>query len=166
MAKELTLLEGLILDEIAAGRTPREIAAATGITPAEASRMAYELLDREIITDAEQRRKLQVYRLEKLINALWDRTMKQADSDDVKNVVLILQQINELLALNKETEAEHLAKMYEHQSAVYMQTISMLIQAFRAIAPHAFETDAEWAEFTVVSLGKAQEQLEVEGIPE
>ena len=162
MAKELSLIEGMILDEIAAGKTPREVAQTLGITPAEAARMAYDLLDREIITDAEQRRKLQVYRLEKLVNALWNRTMKNADSDDVKNLVMILQQINELLALNKETELEQLERMYEHQTAIYLQTVQMLVGAFRAVAPHAFETEAEWAEFTVVSLENAQKQLEVE----
>lgn len=160
MAKELSLLEGTVLDMVASGKTPRQIALVLNITPAEASKMAYDLLDREIITDATQRRNLQVYRLEKIVDALWERTMKHADEADVKNLVMVLQQLNELLALNKEADAELMAKMYEHQLAVYMQTINALTMAFRAVAPHAFETDDEWATFTQDALMKAQEQLE------
>lgn len=160
MAKELTLLEGTVLDMIAAGKTPREIGAVLGISPAEASKMAYDLLDKEIITDAEQRRKLQVYRLEKIVDALWERTMKHADTDDVKNLVMVLQQLNELLALNKEMEAELMVKMYQHQLAVYMATVQHLIAGFRAIAPTAFETEDQWAAFTMEQLEEAEKQLE------
>lgn len=159
MAKELTLLEGTVLDMIAAGKTPRQIAQVLGVSPAEATRLAYELLDKEIITDADQRRRLQVYRLEKIVDALWERTMKHADSDDVKNLVMVLQQLNELLALNKEADAELMQKMYEHQLAVYLHTINALVAAFKQVAPHAFETEDEWATFTQHSLEVAEEQL-------
>ena len=60
----LTLLESAALDMLAEGKTPRAIAETLGISPGEAAKLAYNLLDREIITDVEQRRKLQVYRLE------------------------------------------------------------------------------------------------------
>lgn len=160
MAKELTLLEGTVLDMIAAGKTPRQIAAVLGVTPAEASKLAYDLLDKEIIVDADQRRRLQVYRLEKIVDALWERTMRHAESDDVKNLVMVLQQLNELLALNKEADAELMQKMYEHQLAVYLQTLNMLVAAFKAVAPNAFETEDEWATFTMTQLEAAQEQLE------
>lgn len=160
MAKELTLLEGTVLDMIAAGKTPRQIAGVLGISPAEASKMAYELLDREIITDADQRRKLQVYRLEKIVNALWERTMNYADSDDVKNLVMVLQQLNELLALNKEAEQELIDKMYEHQLAVYLHTINTLVMGFRQIAPNALPTEDEWSRFTMTQIEAAQKQLE------
>ena len=160
MAKELTLLEGTVLDMVASGKTPRQIAEVLGVSPAEASKMAYDLLDREIITDAEQRRKLQVYRLEKIVDALWERTMKHADDADVKNLVMVLQQLNELLALNKEADAELMQKMYDHQLAVYMHTVNALTTAFRAVAPHAFETEDEWAMFTYQAIEEAQKQLE------
>lgn len=160
MAKELTLLEGTVLDMIAAGKTPRDIAQVLGVSPAEASKMAYDLLDREIITDADQRRRLQVYRLEKIVNALWERTMNYADSDDVKNLVMVLQQLNELLALNKEADLELMEKMYEHQLAVYLHTINMLVAAFREIAPHALPTEDAWATFTLEQITKAQKALE------
>ena len=160
MAKELTLLEGTVLDMVASGKTPRQIAEVLGVSPAEASKMAYDLLDREIITDAEQRRKLQVYRLEKIVDALWERTMKHADDADVKNLVMVLQQLNELLALNKEADAELMQKMYAHQLAVYKHTVNALTAAFRALAPNALATEAEWAEFTHSALEEAQKQLE------
>lgn len=160
MAKELTLLEGTVLDMVASGKTPRQIAEVLGVSPAEASKMAYDLLDREIITDAEQRRKLQVYRLEKIVDALWERTMKHADDADVKNLVMVLQQLNELLALNKEADAELMAKMYDHQLAVYMHTVNALTTAFRALAPDALPTDDAWAAFTYNILEEAQNQLE------
>ncbi len=83
----LTLLESAALDMLAEGKSPRAIAETLGISPGEAAKLAYNLLDREIITDIEQRRKLQVYRLEKIIEALWQRVMKNADKDDVKNLV-------------------------------------------------------------------------------
>lgn len=160
MAKELTLLEGTVLDMIAAGKTPRQIGQVLGISPAEASKMAYDLLDREIITDADQRRRLQVYRLEKIVDALWERTMKHAESDDVKNLVMVLQQLNELLALNKETDLELMEKMYEHQLAVYLHTINTLVEALRAIAPNALPTEEAWAEFTQTQITTAIKQLE------
>lgn len=160
MAKELTLLEGTVLDMVAAGKTPRQIAQVLDISPAEASKMAYELLDREIITDAVQRRNLQVYRLEKIVDALWERTMKHADSDDVKNLVMVLEQLNELLALNKEADSELMQKMYEHQLGAYMQTVNALTAAFRALAPNALPDDAAWAQFIGDTLTEAQAQLE------
>lgn len=157
---ELTLLEGTVLDMIAAGKTPRQIGQVLGISPAEASKMAYDLLDKEIITDADQRRRLQVYRLEKIVDALWERTMKHADSDDVKNLVMVLQQLNELLALNKEADAELMQKMYEHQLAVYLHTINALVAAFRALAPNALPTEDAWSEFTLQQIETATKQLE------
>lgn len=160
MAKELTLLEGTVLDMVASGKTPRQIASVLGVSPAEASKLAYDLLDREIITDADQRRNLQVYRLEKIVDALWERTMKHAESDDVKNLVMVLEQLNELLALNKEADAERVHRMYEHQLAVYLQTIQALTAAFRHAAPNAFESEDEWASFTHTALDEAQKQLE------
>lgn len=101
----LSLMESAALDLLAEGKTPRQISEVMGISAGEAAKLAYDLLDREIITDVEQRRKLQVYRLEKIIEALWQRVMKNADKDDVKNLVDVLDKLNVLLALNKENDA-------------------------------------------------------------
>lgn len=160
---ELSMLEGMVLDELAAGKSPREIAALVGITPAEAARLAYNLLDKEIVTDADQRRKLQVYRLEKIVGALWERVMKHAERDDVKNLVLVLEQLNELLALNKEHDDTLARQMQQHQLAVYMSALMGLIAAFKALAP-TLMTESEWGTFTIERLesAKAQMTLEIE----
>lgn len=157
----LSLLDGVVLDMVAEGKSPRQIAQAIGIEPHEAAKMAYDLLDREIVTDTEQRRKLQVYRLEKLVEALWQRTMKNAQKDDVQNLVDILDKLNTLLALNKEQDAEAQARMHGHQLAAYLAALKGLIIAFQMVAPDAM-TPEEWAEWTATHLEKARDEMTLE----
>jgi hypothetical protein len=164
MGKELSMLDGLVLDMLAEGKTPRQIAEVTGLSAPEAAKLAYDLLDREIVTDPDQRRKLQVYRLEKIVNALWERTMRNADRDDVKNLVLVLEQLNTLLALNKERDEAMMTRMHAYQFAAYLQALKALIIAFKQLAPDIMSED-EWNVWTVTQVETAQEnmQLEIEG---
>lgn len=158
----LSLLQGVVLDMVAEGKSPRAIAEATGLTPGEAAKMAYDLLDSEIVTDTEQRRKLQVYRLEKLVEALWARTMSNANKDDVKNLIEILDKLNVLLALNKEQDATATARMQQHQLHSYMLALKGLITAFMALAPQLM-TPEEWAEWSATQVEIAQKtMLEIE----
>lgn len=155
----LTLLEGQVLDLVAAGKSPRQIAEAVGIKPHEASKLAYDLLDKEIVTDIEQQRKLQVYRLQKLIEALWDRTIENGNVDDVRNVREIMADMNVLLALNKELDEKTLTRMHSHQLAGYMIALQALVAAFKAVAPKAMPEE-EWAAWTATQLETAQGQLQ------
>jgi len=157
----LTMLQGMVLDMTAEGKSPRQIAEALGIEPAEAAKMAYDLLDREIVTDTEQRRKLQVYRLEKIVEALWARTMNNADKDDVRNLVEVLDKLNTLLALNKEVDAQQFTIMHQHQFAVYITALQGLIAAFKAIAPNLM-TEEEWAAWTADQLEASKNILAIE----
>jgi len=158
----LTMLQGMVLDMTAEGKSPRQIAEALGIDPAEAAKMAYDLLDREIIVDTEQRRKLQVYRLEKIVEALWARTMQNADKDDVRNLVEVLDKLSTLLALNKEQDAELFTKMHQYQFGAYLAALQALVQAFKAIAPDLM-TEEEWAAWTAEQLEKSRNILAIEG---
>lgn len=157
----LSLMEGAVLDMIAEGKSPRAIAEVMGISPAEAAKMAYELLDREIVTDVEQRRKLQTYRLEKIVEALWQRVMNNANKDDVKNLVDVLDKLNVLLGLNKEVDAAHRKMMETHQAQMYLFAIQALIEAFRALNP-GLKTADEWAEWTAQQMEDAIVILERE----
>lgn len=157
----LSMLQGLVLDMVAEGKSPRQIAEATGLKPEEAAKMAYDLLDKEIVTDADQRRKLQVYRLEKIVEALWARTMQNADRDDVRNLVEVLDKLNTLLALNKEYDAEIEARMHQHQLAVYLNTINTLVEAFKLLAPNIM-SPAEWQDWTAGQLESSKNILIIE----
>lgn len=161
----LSMLDGQVLDLVAAGKSPRQIAEELGIKPHEASKKAYDLLDKEIVTDIEQQRKLQVYRLQKLIEALWDRTIENGNVDDVRNVREIMADMNVLLALNKELDEKTLTRMHAHQLAGYMIAIQALVAAFRTIAPNAMPAE-EWAAWTATQLETAQGQLEYAEIEE
>lgn len=158
----LSVLEGKVLDMVAGGKTPRQIAEVVGISPAEASRLAYDLLDSEIITDSEQRRNLQVYRLERLVDALWERVQKHADRDDVKNLLDIMKELNALLGLYKEANEELYDKMHAHQFAMYSQTLMFLLKAFKMLAPATFETDDQWTAWMAEALTSAEQKLEIE----
>lgn len=158
----LTLLESQALDMIAEGKSPRAIAEVMGITPGEAAKLAYNLLDREIITDIEQRRKLQVYRLEKIIEALWGRVMKNAEKDDVKNLVEVLDKLNVLLALNKEADMQQEAKMHQHQLEGYLQATMFLIKKFMELAPNLM-TAEQWAEWTAEGIEEARALMITDG---
>ncbi len=147
---------------IAAGKTVREIAQATGLSPAEASKYAYDLLDSEVIKDTEQHRNLQLYRLERVLEALWERVQKHADRDDVQNMVKIIQELNTLMGLYKDANDELYERMHQHQFAVYMATLTSLINAFRMLAPDALPTDEEWAAWGAEQLVQAQARLELE----
>ena len=155
----LSLMQGVILDMIAEGKSPRAIGEVLGITPAEAAKQAYDLLDAEIVTDTEQRRKLQVYRLEKIVEALWQRTMANAEKDDVKNLIDVLDKLNVLLALNKEQDAAAMERMAGHQLAAYLSALMGLIKAFQIIAPDAFASPEEWAEWGANQVEIAQKQM-------
>lgn len=154
----LSMLQGIVLEAVAAGKSPREIASLTGLTPAEASKMAYDLLDSEIVTDPEQRRKLNVYRLEKIVEALWQRTMKGADKDDVKNLREVLSDLNVLLGLNKEQDNAMLLQIQAHQFEVYMRSLMGLIMAFKMVAPDAM-TEDEWSVWAAVQLESARDMM-------
>jgi hypothetical protein len=158
----LTLMQGMVLDMTAEGKSPRQIAEALGIEPAEAAKMAYDLLDKEIVTDTEQRRKLQVYRLEKIVEALWARTMANADRDDVRNLVEVLDKLNTLLALNKELDNEEKTRMHQHQFAVYIAALNALVLAFKALAPNALPNDEAWSAWMANTLEETRNVLAIE----
>lgn len=156
----LSMMQGVVLDMTAEGKSPRQIAEVLGIKPSEAAKMAYDLLDSEIVTDVEQRRKLQVYRLEKIVEALWTRVMRNAEKDDVKNLVVVLEQLNTLMALNKEQDAEEKMRMHSHQFATYMATLMTLVQAFKIIVAQAKDwDDAQWASWTADQMEVAQKNM-------
>lgn len=157
----LSILQGQALDLIAAGKSPRQIATELGIQPHEASKMAYDLLDGEIVTDVEQQRKLQVYRLQKLIEAIWERTIENGGVDDVRNVREIMADMNVLLALNKEIDEKSAARMHGYQLAGYMMALQGLVAAFKAIAPTAMKED-EWPVWIAEQLEVAQEAMQYE----
>lgn len=159
----LSVLEGVVLDMVAEGKSPRAIGETLGIKPAEAAKMAYDLLDSEIVTDTEQRRKLQVYRLEKIVEALWQRTMQNAEKDDVRNLIDVLDKLNILLALNKEQDAEMMTRMHSHQLATYLSALMGLLAAFKAIAPDLM-TEEQWASFAAERMEIAQSQMTLEVI--
>lgn len=157
----LTMMQGVVLDMVAEGKSPRAISEVLGITPSEAAKMAYDLLDSEIVTDTEQRRKLQVYRLEKIVEALWQRTMSGANKDDVKNLLEVLQQLNDLLALNKEQDAEMFTRMHSHQFQSYMMALVSLVNAFRALVPSLMTPD-QWDAWTADQMVEAKKTMMLE----
>lgn len=157
----LSLMESAALDLLAEGKTPRQISEVMGISAGEAAKLAYDLLDREIITDVEQRRKLQVYRLEKIIEALWQRVMKNADKDDVKNLVDVLDKLNVLLALNKENDAALEARMHAYQLQRYLDVLLVLMNKFMELAPNLLSPE-QWQEFMATELEAAKEIMTIE----
>lgn len=159
MGIQLTMLEGQALEMLAAGTSAREIAERLGIKPHEALKLSYDLLDREIVTDIEQQRKLQVYRLQRLIEALWSRTIENGGVDDVRNVRELMADMNVLLALNKEIDEKQQTRMHSFQLAGYMVALQGLIAAFRVIAPNAMKEE-EWPSWTAEQLEAAQSQMQ------
>lgn len=153
-----SILEGKVLDMVAAGKSPRQIAVALGIDPTEAVRMAYDLLDREIVTDVQQSRKLQIYRLNKMIEPLWAR-IDAGDADDFKNLTGIVNKLAELQGLDQKHDEEREERMFAYQLAVYSQALSALVKAFQALAPNALENEEAWAEWTAEVLQESQKEL-------
>jgi hypothetical protein len=149
----------MILDEVASGKSPRQIEALLGVPAAEVHRIANELLDKELNLDTESKRRLQVYRLEKIIEALWERVQKHADRDDVRNLIEVMDRVNDLLALHKERDAEELLRVTQYQSALYIGSLKTLVNAFKAIAPNVM-TDDEWDAWTADQLVIAQDTLQ------
>jgi len=155
----LSVLQGMVLDLTAEGKSPRQIEAITGVPAAQVHRMVDQLLEKELNLDTDSKRKLQVYRLEKIIEALYQRVMKHADRDDVKNLVEVMDRINSLLALEKERDSAELLRVTDYQAALYIGSLKQLIAAFQLIAPNQMTTD-EWAEWTATQLEIAQSTLE------
>jgi len=163
MAKEVekpafSIMDGMILDLVAKGRSPRAIAQELGITPAEATKRAYELLDSEIVTDTEQRRKLNVYRLEKVVESLWDRVQREGNKDDVKNMRELLADLSVLQGLNKEQDEQMLLQIQGHQFNAYMSALVGLVNSFRMLAPDLMSPD-EWQAWGAEQLQVAKERM-------
>lgn len=155
----LSLLQSMILDFVAEGKTPRQIESLLGVPAAEVHRISNELLNTELNLDTESKRRLQVYRLEKVIEALYERVMKHADRDDVRNLIEVMDRINDLLALHKERDAEELLRVSQYQSALYIASLKTLINAFKALAPGVMSDD-EWDEWTATQLEIASGTLQ------
>lgn len=153
--REMSLLEGMAFDMVVEGKSPREIAKVLSITPGEALKMSYDLLDREVVVDVEQKRKLQVYRLEKIVEALWQRVMKSADRDDVRNLTDVLEKLNILLGLNKEADQAYEKRMHEYQLQRYLDTIVSLITSFMTLAP-TLMTQEQWQKWAADRLEESR----------
>lgn len=147
----LSVLQGIILDMVAEGKSPRQIEAVTGVPAVEVHRIANELLDKELNLDTDSKRKLQVYRLEKIIEALWERVQKHVDRDDVRNLIEVMDRVNDLLALHKERDLSEQLRITEHQKALYIGSLRTLVNAFKAIAPNAM-TEDQWDEWVAKQL--------------
>lgn len=160
MALQLSVLQGMVLDMVAEGKSPRQIESVTGVPAAEVHRMTDELLSRELNLDTESKRKLQVYRLEKIIESLYERVMKHADRDDVKNLIEVMDRIDNLLALHKERDAEELLRVTQYQSALYIGSLRTIVNAFKAMAP-GLMTDEEWDTWSYQQLEIARQLLTV-----
>lgn len=160
MGGSLSVLQGMILDSVAEGKTPRQIEKLTGVPAAQVHRMANELLDKELDLDTDSKRKLQVYRLEKIIESLYQRVMAHADRDDVKNLIEVMDRVNDLLALHKERDAAEMLRVTEHQKSLYISSLRTLINAFKAIAPNTM-TEEEWDEWAAKQLIISKESLEL-----
>lgn len=149
----------MVLDMTAEGKTPRQVEQVTGVPAAQVHRMVNELLDSELNVDVDSKRKLQVYRLEKIIESLYSRVMKNADRDDVRNLVEVMDRINSLLALEKERDAEELLRVTQYQKTLYIGSLRTLVNAFKAIAPNAMSPD-DWDSWVADQLVIAQQTLE------
>ena len=155
----LSVLQGLVLDMTAEGKSPRQIEQVTGVPAVNVHRMVNELLDKELNLDTDSKRKLQVYRLEKIIESLYQRVMRNAQRDDVKNLIEVMDRINSLLALEKERDADELMRVSQYQLSLYKASLLTLINAFKAIAPNTMTND-EWDEWTASQLEIAAGTLE------
>lgn len=159
----LSVLQGMVLDLVAEGKSPRQIEAVTGVPAAEVHRMANELLDNELNLDTESKRKLQVYRLEKIIEALWQRVQKHVDRDDVRNLIEVMDRVNDLLALHKERDAEAQLRITQYQSALYIASLRTLVQDFKVLVDTgaaASMTDDQWDGWVAQRLEIAKGTLE------
>lgn len=159
----LSVLQGAVLDMVAEGKSPRQIEAKLGVPAAEVHRMANELLDNELNLDTESKRKLQVYRLEKIIEALWERVQKHVDRDDVRNLIEVMDRVNDLLALHKERDAQELLRVTQYQSALYLASLRTLLGDFRVLVDTgaaATMTDDQWDSWAAQRLVIAKVTLE------
>lgn len=155
----LSVLQGMVLDALAEGKTPRQIEQLTGVPAAQVYKMGLELLDNEVLLDTESKRKLQLYRFEKIIEALWQKVQNYQDRDDVKNLIEVMDRVNTLLALNKQAEADEILKVTQYQSVLYINALRALVEAFKALAP-GIKTEDEWDAWAMVELTNAKKQLE------
>src|SRR5690625_1280359 len=151
----------MILKLAASGKTTRAIASEVHLSEQEIREKLNHLLDVEVNTDIEFKRKLQVFRLEQIINALWDRVMSIAERDDVKNLILTLEKLDTLLALNKENDLRLQLQIKEFQSQIYLASLQHIMENFKALAPDIM-SEHEWAAWTIEQLRDASNKMSAE----
>ena len=155
----LSMLQSVILDGLAAGQTPRQLELVTGVPAAQVYKVGLELLESEVLMDTDSKRKLQLYRLEKIIEALWTRVQQHADRDDVKNLIEVMDRVSALLALNKEVEANEIVRATQYQSALYINSLRTLLESFKQMLPGKM-TDEQWEAWAATQLESAKKQIE------
>lgn len=92
----------MIMDERNRGKNFREIAEKFSITPEEAYRLYTEYIESSHALNEMEYRALQLQRLEKMIDAVWDLAINNNSLDGIDSLLSILREINKMLGLNKQ----------------------------------------------------------------
>lgn len=123
MAKEISLLDDLLIKAAAGGKSGDEMERITGIPAAQAVTHVKQLLaGRDIWTEQEQRQLLLV-ELNELKDSLQDQALKAKDPDAARLLLKTLETIGKRLDAQQTNINENMLKLTEFQSRVMIKAM-------------------------------------------
>lgn len=127
-----TMLEILIAEDRARGLSWHKIGQKHEIDPDEAYRMYVAFRERDNTHNEAEYRMLQLERLEKMIDALWDLAIEQKSIDHVKALLPILQEISKLLGLNKQKAVTEIRVIEQKQVTLVMAYLDAVTETLQS----------------------------------
>lgn len=135
-----------MVDDAASGMTWNEIAVKHGVEPAEAARRVHDYLqDSYTGTSTAHMRMMQLRRLEKVINALWEQVMNGdviLEGKAGANVLTAINQITDLMDLKKDRLRDEQIRLTQAQTMLIMSTldqvrVELLVRILEVLPPEA-----------------------------
>lgn len=161
-ANRLSVLDKEVLERRKKGDDYYKIASDLGISPEDVPEISKRALDTLVNVDPEENRKLQMYRLESLMNQLWAWVDAGLDEMGTKssNIIRVLERIESLLGLAQKEDEAKMLRITQYQADIYLSIIGRLINSFKEVSPDTFKSDEEWQKFTVLTVSDAQKTIE------
>lgn len=126
-----SMLEYLISEDRKRGLSWHDIGKQRDVDPDEAYRIYVQYREKDAGVNEAEYRMLQLERLEKMIDALWDLAVESKSIDHIKALLPVLQEISKLLGLNKQkaiTEVRVIEQRQVHLVVDYIDAVTETVK--------------------------------------
>lgn len=127
-----TMLVQSYLNDRARGKSWQWIADRYGKDPDEVYAAYMEFAEKNKTVNESEYRMLQLVRLEKMIDALWDTAINSKSLDHIKGMLPVLQEISKLLGLHKEKTSIEVRVIEERQVGLVTNYLDAVTETMKS----------------------------------